>query len=258
VDAIAKRSGGQNIVGRPQARPARYEDASVDAHEVEVFVREIDPATGAFSGVPKSLGRFPAEGTVIYPHNPDTDRDVIVYAMPYSADGTAGFSEIAHATQAQVLFRREMAAPVIGQNAPATTDAVEIGITDFTRFARHRRLTVSTNADMSSPLLVLLLDSQAYAARELPRYLTLQRMAGGLTAESGEQLLTESGEQLTAEDESAALPRTVYVTVAHSSGVAWTPESEVLEITFAAGDGTGGSAGDFDPTPRDLKNLDEL
>jgi hypothetical protein len=256
MDVVGKKSGGPNIVGRPQARAPWYAEATVDAHEVEVFVREIDPGTGAYVGPPQSRGSF-AVGRVVLSYNPDTDRDLVVYAMPYSADGTAGFSEVAHTTQATVLFRRETQAPVIGQNAPAAVGEVEIGITGFTRFARYRRLTVSASADMTSPLLVLVLDSQTYAERELPRYLTLQREAGLLTTEAGGQLTTEAGDRLTAEDESAALPRTVYVTVAHSSGVSWTPESNVLEVTFA-GAGVPGSTGDFDPTPRDLKNLDEI
>jgi len=40
--------------------------------------------------------------------------------------------------------------------------------------------------------------------------------------------------------------------VAHSSGGAWTPDSNILELTFAnEGSGEGGSTGDVDPTPRD-------
>jgi hypothetical protein len=258
MDLILKPSGGQNIVLRPQARAPWYEPAAVDAHEVELYKQEIDPATGTFLGKPVLVGRFAPAGKVAIPHDPDSDRDVIVYAMPYSASGAAGFSEVAHATQAYVPFRRETDAPMIGQNAPATTEEVEIGITGFTRFARGRRVTVSANADMSGPLAVLLFDSADYVARELPRYLRLQREAGVLTTEAGSELLTEDGSQLSAETGEAALPRTVYVTVAHNGGAAWTPESNILEVTFAAGDGTGGSAGDFDPTPRDSKNLDAL
>lgn len=48
------------------------------------------------------------------------------------------------------------------------------------------------------------------------------------------------------------LARTIYVAVAHSSGGAYTPDSNILTLTFAnEGSGAGGSAGDFDPTPKD-------
>lgn len=52
------------------------------------------------------------------------------------------------------------------------------------------------------------------------------------------------------------LPQTVYVTIAHSGGNGWTPDSEVLEVTFADGDGAGGTEGDFDPTPVDRHKLE--
>lgn len=258
MDAVAKKSGGQNIVGRPQARAPWYSAATVDAQEVEIFVQEIDPVTRAFMGAPQSKGRFSAEGKVVITHTPDSDRDVIVYAMPYAADNTPGYSDIRHAEQATVLFRRETDAPAVGITKPATAEEVEVGITGFTRFARYRRVTVSANADMSDPLAVLTYDSSAYAARELPRYLTLTRTAGALTTEGGSELQAEDGSTLTTESDAAVLPLTVYVTVAHSSGAAWTPESEILQVTFAAVGETGGSGGDFDPTPRDKESLDPV
>ncbi len=52
------------------------------------------------------------------------------------------------------------------------------------------------------------------------------------------------------------LASTVYVAVAHSSGGAFTPDSNILELTFAnEGSGAGGSTGDFDPTPKDTYDL---
>lgn len=258
MDLILKASGGQNVVLRPQARPAWYAPATVDAHEVELFKQEIDPGRGGYYGLPVSLGRFPAEGTAVIPHTPDSDRDLIIYAMPISATGAAGYASVREATQAYVPFRRETAAPTTGQNKPATATEVEIGITGFTRFARMRRVTISASADMSDPLVVLTFNSTDYVDRELPRYFILSRtFRGDLTTESGSELLTESGAQLVTEADTV-LPLTVYLTVAHSSGVAWTPESAVLSVTFAAADGTGGSAGDFDPTPRDEHTLEAM
>lgn len=47
------------------------------------------------------------------------------------------------------------------------------------------------------------------------------------------------------------LADTIYVTVAHSSGGAYTEPSEILELTFKSEGGAGGSVGTFDPLPRD-------
>ncbi|MCA1567234.1 MAG: hypothetical protein LC803_16595 [Acidobacteria bacterium] len=55
------------------------------------------------------------------------------------------------------------------------------------------------------------------------------------------------------------LSRTIYVTVAHSSGGAYGAESDVLELTFASeGETQNGSTGDFDPTPRFKVDYEEL
>jgi hypothetical protein len=55
------------------------------------------------------------------------------------------------------------------------------------------------------------------------------------------------------------LARTIYVTVAHSSGTSYGAESVVLELTFASeGETLGGSTGDFNPTPRTKINYEEL
>jgi hypothetical protein len=143
MDLILKHSGGQNIVLRPQARAAWYPTATVDAHEVEIFMQEIDPVTGAFIGIARSLGRFPAEGTVAINHTPHSDRDVVLYAMPYAADNTPGFSEIRHATQETVPFRRETEAPTVGQVGDATTDVVTVGVSGFSEFVRRRRLRIA-------------------------------------------------------------------------------------------------------------------
>lgn len=260
MDLILKPSGGQNIVLRPQARPAWQPEATVDAHTVELYKQEVDPATGSYLGGPILIGRFAPEGKVAVRHNPDTDRDVILYALPYSASGAAGFPEVRQATQAYVLFRRETDASVIGLTSNVTVDTAEIGITGFTRFARFRRLRVWADSGMTTMLREVLLDSDSYGSHELPRYFTLMREAAALTVEpSGGALTTEAGGDLGAETEGSSLPDAVYVTVAHSGGNSWTPESNVLQVTFASGDGTtSGSTGSFDPKPRDETNLNVL
>lgn len=256
MDLVIEDSGGQNIVAREMGEPDWQPAATVAAHQVEIFTQEIDPATGALVGAPLSRGRFHPEARVVLPNNPDSDKYVRVYAVSYSPDNVPHVSELRDATQQTVPFNRETEAPVIGLTKPATTDEVEIGITGFTRFARGRRVTVSANADMSDPLATLVYDSANFAARELPRYLTLSRHVGVLTTEGGSDLLTEDGVQLVVEDDASVLPLTIYVTVAHSGGTVWTSESDILEATFAAADGSGGSGGDFDPIPRTKESLD--
>lgn len=153
MDLILKPSGGQNIVLRPQARAPWDVDATVDAHEVELFRREIDPLTGAFVGLPEPLGRFPAVGTVSIPNTPHSDRDVLIYAMPYAADATPGFPDLRSATQVTVLFRRETAAPVIGQVGDATTDTVTVGVGGFSEFVRRRRIRIAESVDGGGALV---------------------------------------------------------------------------------------------------------
>jgi hypothetical protein len=247
------------VVLRPPARPRDYLAAEVLAVLVVMYAVEVGKPLQTYVEV----GRFaPGQAGGSYNFNPFKDRDVYFFCNSFAADGTPAFSSIedAFAATARLLVhQRETEAPVVGQNSPATADQVEIGIAGFTRFARQRRITISANSDMSSPLAVLLFDSANYTERELPRYLTLSRtFAGDLQTEDGLRLETEDGLQLSTEA-GTVLPLTVYLTVAHSGGgVYWTPESSVLPVTFAAGTGLGGSTGNFDPTPRDKHNLDYL
>lgn len=251
---LIDRIGGVAAVLRDANVAAYYPPATVGAAWVKVWARE--KGRGVDTAFVLAEGKPGGELSTLF--NPDADTTLLVAPISYSASNVPSVSDLEHADWQEFAVVRERDAPVIGQNSPASTDSVEIGITGFTRFARMRRVTVSASADMSDPLAVLLFDSETYVARELPRYLTLSREAGLLTTEDGSELLAEDDTRLEAESGLSALPRTVYVTVAHSGGAAWTPESNVLEVTFAAGDGTGGSDGDFDPTPRDRKNLDDL
>lgn len=256
MDIVAMSSGGANIVGWPYALPRWQPEPSAPAASVDVYWRRILP-TGIVASGWQVLGNFSLYAAVDFPFTPDTDHYVEFSSISRSADGTPSASDPEDGVRMSIPFHRETDAPLIGQNKPATADELEIGITGFTRFARYRRVTIWANADMSGdPLAVYLYDSAAYAARELPRYLTLSRTVGVLTTEEGSELLTEDGSKLTTEDDATTLPQTIYVTVAHSGGAAWTPESNILEATFAAVDGTGGTGGDFDPIPRDKQSLD--
>jgi hypothetical protein len=243
---LEDQPGGVALVLRDANESPYRPAASVGAAYVELWKREkgsgIDTAVRVATYKPGSGFEFE--------YRPAVDRNLLMTTIPYSASGTPSTS-LEDATWREMEHQRETEAPVIGQNAPATTDSVEIGITGFSLFARLRRVTVSANPDMSDPLAVLLFESDDYASHELPRFLTLSRF---ITAPL--EIAMESGEALTLENSGETLPLTVYVTVAHSGGTVWAPESNVLKVTFAGGDGTGGSEGDFDPTPRDKSRLE--
>jgi hypothetical protein len=198
MDLILKRSGGANVVLRPQARATYYPDAQVDPVEVEIFKQELD-ADGSFIGAPVSLGRFPSSGRFNIPNTPDTDKNVRIYAVAYAPDGTPDVSSLADAVQATVLVKRETEAPVIGQDGAATSDTVKIGISGFTRFARQRRVRIADNPEMTNPIEIVL-DSDDYVARELPKYFILERElaveSNALLLESGSYLLLENGLKL--------------------------------------------------------------
>jgi hypothetical protein len=190
------------------------------------------------------------------PLNPDRDENVILHLISKSADGTPSVSNLEDAVQVTLLFRRETGAPVIGV-VEATPERVRIGITGFTRFARLRRVRIYSDEALTTLVTTLLFESEDYAARELPRYLDLSRfLASTVTTQGEAAITTEGGEELVTEEEGAVLPATVWVTVAHSGGNGWTPESNVLKVTFAGGGGTGGSEGGFDPTPVDRYRFD--
>lgn len=237
MDLVIEDSDGQNIVAREMGEPDWLPEATVDAHEVEVFVQEVDTATGGLVSALRPLGRFHPEALVSFQNTPASDRTLRVFVRTYAADGTPDSPTLrAAGTQASVLFQRETAAPVIGQQGDATTDFVTVGVSGFSSFARLRRVKIATALDGAGHLVApteTIFDSTPDAP---PPYIDLTRGAG---------------------------PQTIYVAVAHSSGGGrWTPDSNVLTVTFAAAEGTGGGGepgsgeptggtpGDFDPVPR--------
>lgn len=173
MDLILKPSGGQNIVLRPQARAAWYADATVDAQEVELWRQETDPATGAYLGAPTPLGRFPI-GRIVIPYNPDSDRNVVFYFVPFAGDNTPGYSDPRHAEQMTALFRRVTAAPTLAQVGAATPELLTVAVdSPDSRFVRARRTSVSPNADMSDASVT----TRSYGLGEAPRLLDIARAA---------------------------------------------------------------------------------
>lgn len=213
MDIILKRSGGQNVVLRPQARATWYPPAHGEAVEVEIFRRELD-ADGRFVGAAVSLGRFPSTGKLSIPNNPVTDKNLLFYLVSYSADGTPDVSSLEDAVQVSVPFKRETDAPAVTQVGAATNTLVELAVEGFSRFAAKRKVRTSPAANMSGATETV----TDYTGQEVPRIATIER------AEAPGSL-------------------TIYVAISHSAGVTYGPESVPLAVTFATSGGTGGSTG---------------
>lgn len=241
MNLIARKSGGANIVGRPQARLAWYPSATAPAAQVAVYWLELNKPVSAA----RLIGTFAPgqEGSALY--NPATDQDVWLFTISYSASGTPSHSSLADAfreTKVLLSHQRETDAPTIGQMGDATTESVTVGVSNYSGFARKRRVKIATaltgGGALSSPTITIF-DSTPDAP---PPFIDFARGTG---------------------------PQTIYVAVAHSSGdgTRWTPESNILTLTFASAEGTGGgggsgsgeptggTTGDFNPERRDQLTL---
>jgi hypothetical protein len=209
---------GISIVSRPMDQVQDYPAATVPAAYVEVYWRARnpdDPATAWIQGPTVS-----PVASVEIPYNPSVDKNVEIAPMPYSAAGIPGYSSIddCFADVGQTLIhQRETDAPVIGQMGDATTDAVTIGVSNYTSFARQRRVKIATAIDGSGHLvtpMITIFDSTPDAP---PAFIDFSRGTG---------------------------PQTIYVAVSHSSGdgTRWTPDSNILMLTFASSEGTASRA----------------
>lgn len=173
MDLVLRPSGGQNIVLRPQARAAWYPPAAVDAHEVEVFMQELDPETGALIGAPESLGFYPPEGRISIRHNPDSDKDVRLYVVPVGPDGTRGVSSLRNATQATLLLQRDTGAPTVSQFGEATAELITIAVDGTSRLARKRRVRIADNEDMTGAGSIV----REFGIDQVPRLVEIARGA---------------------------------------------------------------------------------
>lgn len=234
MDLIVKDSGGHNVVAREQAMPEYLPAATVDAARVRLFIRNADEPEQDEREI---AGHFGRGSQVSIPFNPVRDRNLVIRAVPYSAFGTPGQS-----VSATLLHQRETEVPVIGQATDATTEDVQVGVSNYSPFARQRRVKIATALDGSGHLVDPTETIIDYGAQTPPDFITVTRGTG---------------------------PQTVYVAVAHRGGPdsPWTPDSNIIPLTFASSEGTGGgggsgsgeptggTTGDYDPTRRDQIDL---
>lgn len=176
MDLIVKASGGQNIIARPQGRPAFYAASSLRPAIVEVYWRYADePAPAA-----RLVGRYLPGQEVSLPFTPVADKNVILSTVSVSAAGVRSVRDLRDAAERLVVFQRETAAPTIGQNTDATADEVTIGISGFSTLVIKRRLRVAEaltgGGALDSPTETIF----EYGANETPKFLVISR-AGALT-----------------------------------------------------------------------------
>lgn len=202
----------------------------------EIYMSYVDEPIGTA----QKIGTAFVGQTFVMDYTPEFDRDIRITLISRGPDGQPDSSMLSDAVSTILQIRRETVAPVIGQSANASTLVIEsvthslivIGINNFTRYARYRKVEVAVDAAMAIDLETRIYDSEDELSRELPRYVNITR-------------------------ESQSTPQTRYVRVSHSAGLGYGPPSEVLEVTFASESGIGGSAGSFDPIPRGHFELEQ-
>lgn len=118
MDIVSRRSGGQNIVSRPQARPNWYRGATAPAARAQVWKRNADqpPAAAVMVGVFELGQEYKLD------YNPATDRNVVLGLNPLSADGTPCFTRPEDFVWAELPVERATV-PVAGldEHVPTVT-----------------------------------------------------------------------------------------------------------------------------------------
>jgi hypothetical protein len=171
MDLLVKHSQGANIVVRPQSRARWYPSATTHPVQVEIWWRLIneDGTRPPF----RLLGVFGVGQKATFAHNPDIDKDIEVSAISISAAGMRSVSNPDDGVRATILVRRDLTKPVIGVNL-ATADMLRIGVAEFKRFARKRKITYADNPDMTDASVVIF-DSSSYVDGFLPEYIDISR-----------------------------------------------------------------------------------
>lgn len=212
---------GIALVLRDQSQPLYRLPADQEPVAVEVWRNFADEEVGANAEL---IGVVQPGQTLTKEYNPDTDREYRFYLQSRGVDGARDTSVLSEAVSIVFSPQRENEAPIIGQVEAAENLLVQIGVDNFTRFARLRKVETADDEDFTVNVQTEIYDSADFIAKELPRYLNLNRPSGTGTL-------------------------TTWVRVSHSSGAEYGPTSDPLEVTFANSGGTGGSTGSFSPIP---------
>jgi hypothetical protein len=219
MNLIAKQSGGNNLVGRPQARRPWYPTDRSRPVQVEIWWRY----EGEVAAAARLIGTFAPGQQVVIPSNPLVDRNVILSTVSINANGLRSVRHIADAPETIVVFQRESAAPTVGQVGASTHTLIRLAIDGYSTLAIKRKLRVADDSAMTTNLTEQ--TTEVAPGETLPRLIDLVRTDGG------------SG------------TRTVWVRVSHSSGGAFGAESNAQSFTYADNGGSGGGGGDEEPFP---------
>jgi hypothetical protein len=116
MDLVCKRSGGKNVVGRPQGRPAWYPTATAPVAQVEVYWKYDDEAPAAA----RLIDVFGQGQLGSLHYNPTTDKNIQLATISISPSGTRSVRDLADAVWVTVLFARTATA-VAGLDAHVPT-----------------------------------------------------------------------------------------------------------------------------------------
>ena len=127
MNIVARRSGGQNVIGRPQARPNWYRPAGAPAARAQVWKRNADQAPSAAVLV----GVFELGKEYSFDFNPVADRNVLLGVNPLAADGTPSFSRPEDFVWAELVVSRDHAAAAgLDDDVPTVTLAPTVAKSD--------------------------------------------------------------------------------------------------------------------------------
>jgi hypothetical protein len=218
---LLKPCRGISLVLRDQSQPLYRLPADQEPAVVEVYQGFADEPLGTA----ELIGTVAPGQTLVRNYIPEVDRDLRFYLVSRGVDGARDTSLLSESVSTVFSLRRENEEPVIGQIGAAENLLAVVGVNNFTRFARLRKVETAGDVDFTTDVQTEIYDGADFVAKELPRYINVNRPSGAGTL-------------------------TKFVRVSHSSGAAYGPTSNVLEVTFANSGGAGGSTGSFDPIPR--------
>lgn len=211
-DVLARNSGGVQVIGRPMARPAWYPVERVRPVRVEVWWRY----DGEVAAAARLIGIYAPGQVVQAPLNPMVDRDLIFSTVTVSSDGLRSVRELADAHEIRMPYQRETTAPTVSQIGTSTNTQIQLAVDAYSSLVIMRRIKVADNVGMTTNLVVI--ETTINPADLMQRVIYLNRTA-------------------------APAAKTIYVTIAHSSGGDYGPESTPLACTYATSGGTGGTSG---------------
>jgi hypothetical protein len=221
MNLILKRSGGSNLVIRPQARPAWYPEDRTRPVQAEVWWRY----EGEHPSAAILIGTFAPGQTVSYPANPLVDRNIILSTITISSRGVRSVRTVADAHETLLVFQRETAAPVVNEVRPLALKhtRITLAIDGYSSLAIKRRIRIADDADMTVNLAEQ--EITVSPGDVLPRVSYLDR------------------------SDSDPGTRTVWVRIAHSSGGDYGAESEAQAFTYADDDNAGGTGATAEGDP---------